>query len=586
MYLFNQPSLIRLHTSLLLGSDPIPPLSLLGTSPYPFQSPAVQSLIAPPSSGGSSKGVLSDVKSPPLGKMKPPLAKLLSTDPILARMFSHRLFQGASSATLEDTPTPDEASVTPIELPDYEMKSAVASSSSMSVAPMDYDDLAHTEVDYDSSVEPRDRVRWARLCRSEPDANPYSSGSLTASAPSSSSAFAPSSSSAPTYVRVKVTGGWMEPIGKYIRADYSGPRKPTDELALSTVEQRVREKQKVALGPTPHLPQQPLSNRCRRKLLEALSNSAHSAAHKKKIAGLDSRPSDYYNQPPDTPLLFYLPCEGGLTAGCVSCAPVPLQLHKLCSRGDRCAFCLLPFPPGSKAFSPAYVAAMQRRRLKLKKARAVKRRRLSGSSYCVEYDSEDDGSEPQYLVTKSVGSVTYVLHQQCASISDNGDLSEMLAMSLSIPSTAEQQDLPHTTDSFPDQNEWNSSKLFKGIDIGDSYECDEGDEAECDLCGRAGGIMHFFDLDPRYSSLPPPGEEGWLGHVPCISWLVTSKLLELPPSSLIKHENKSSTLYNYRNGTLHTPSQTSEGLTVSVVATDVEDNACPIDNTGLNTGNT
>ena len=572
-------------TSSLLGSDPIPPLSLLGSSPYPYQAPAVQSVTAPPSSGGSSKSVLSEIKSPTLGKMKPPLAKLLSTDPILARMFSHRLFQGASSATLEDTPTLDEASVTHNELPDYETKSAVASSSLMSVAAIDYDDLAHTEVDYDSSVEPRDRVRWARLCcRSEPDANPYSSGSLIAAAPSSS--FVYSSSSAPTYVRVKVTGGWMEPIGKCVRADYSGPRRPKDESAPSTVEQRVREKHKVALGLPPHLPQQPLSNRCRRKLLEALSNSAHSAAHKKKIAGLDSRPTDYYSQPPDTPLLFYLPCEGGLSAGCVSCAPVPLQLHKLCSRGERCAFCLLPFLPGSKSFSPAYVAAMQRRRLKLKKARAVKRRRLSGSSYSVEYDSEDDGSEPQYLVTKSVGSVTYVLHQQCASISDNGDLSEMLAMSLSIPSTPEQQDLPHTADSFIHQNEWNSSKLFKGIDIGDSYECDEGDEAECDLCGRAGGIMHFFDLDPRYSSLPPPGEEGWLGHVPCISWLLTSKHLELPPSSLIKHENSSSILYNYRNGTLHTPSQTSEGLPVSVIPTDAEGNVCPIDDTGLNKGNT
>jgi hypothetical protein len=500
-------------------------------------------------------------------------------------MFSHRLFQGASSATLEDTPTLDEASITHVEVPDYEMKLAVASSSSMSVVAMDYCDLAHSEEDYDSSVEPRDRVRWARLCRSEPGANTYSSGSLIASAPSSSS-FAYSLSSAPTYVRVKVTGGWMEPIGNYVRADYSGPRKPFGEPALSTVEQRVREKQKAALGPSPHLSQQPLSNRCRRKLLEALSNSAHSAAHKKKIVGLDSRPSDYYNQPPDTPLLFYLPCEGGLSAGCISCAPVPLPLHKLCSRGDRCAFCLLPFPPGSKAFSPAYVAAMQRRRLKLKKARAVKRRRLSGSSYSVEYDSEGDGSEPQYLVTKSVGSVTYVLHQQCASISDNGDLGEMLAMSLSTPSTDQQQDLPHTTDSFPHQNEWNSSKLFKGIDIGDSYECDEGDEAECDLCGRAGGIMHFFDLDPRYSSLSPPGEEGWLGHVPCISWLVTSRLLELPPSSLVKHDSNSSTLYNYRNGSLHVPSQTKEGLPVSVLPTDLEGNACSVDDTSLNTGNT
>ena len=37
---------------------------------------------------------------------------------------------------------------------------------------------------------------------------------------------------------------------------------------------------------------------------------------------------------------------------------------------------------------------------------------------------------------------------------------------------------------------------------------------------------------------------------------------------------------------LHTPSQTSEGLPVSVIPTDAEGNVCPIDDTGLNKGNT
>jgi hypothetical protein len=37
-----------------------------------------------------------------------------------------------------------------------------------------------------------------------------------------------------------------------------------------------------------------------------------------------------------------------------------------------------------------------------------------------------------------------------------------------------------------------------GIELGDLYECDESDDAECDLCGKAGGIMQFFDLQSRY----------------------------------------------------------------------------------------
>ena len=547
----------------------------------PCHSPLKQSVTVPLSSGGSSKLSLIESKSTPLAKIKPPPPNLLSADPMLARMFSHRLFQGASSAITEDPPLLVDVVVSPVVQHGAERKSAVASPSSSAVAvaptaPMDCEDLEHAEEEYNSSVEPRDRVRWARLHLPKPDANPNSSSSSVASSSPSSSSTS-SSSSAPTYVRVRVTGGWMEPIGNYVRADYKGHHNP-----IGAVEQRVR--QRAALGQPLHLVQQPLSNRCRRKLLEALSNSAHSAAHKKKIAGSDSKPSDYYNQSHDTPLLFYLPSDGSLSAGCVSCAPAPLQLQKLCSRGERCAFCLLPFSPGLKVFSPAYIAAMHRRKLKLKKARAVKRRRLSGNSYSVEYDSEDDGSELQYLVTKSVGSVTYVLHQQCASIADNEDLSEMLAMSFSTSSTTEQYEPSRSTDPLSTRNDWNSTKHFRGIDIGDVYETDEGDEAECDLCGRAGGIMHFFDLDPRYSSLSPPGEEGWLGHVPCISWLVTSKLLELPPTSLIKQENNSSTLYNYRDGTLHAPSQGMDGFKVHVLPMESEGASHNKDNTCLNAG--
>lgn len=305
----------------------------------------------------------------------------------------------------------------------------------------------------------------------------------------------------------------------------------TADLSENTTEQRVR--RRAALASTLQPSERGLGSRYRRKLLEAVTNSAFSTAHKKKTAGSEGKQSTgYHNQPMDAPLLFYLPCEGGLNATCVTCAPVPVSLSGLCADGDMCAFCLTHFEPGMKLFSPAYIAGMQRRREKDKKARAAKKRKLSGDSNNVESGYEDDGfKQANYLVSKTVGTVSHVLHQQCAFAVDNGGLSGILALALKLNSSPE-----HPPDDTPSagNSDTHVGKFFKGIDLGDFYECDETDDAECDLCGRAGGIMQFFDLDSRYSSLPPPGEEGWLGHVPCVSWLISSRLLELPPSFLCK----------------------------------------------------
>ena len=58
------------------------------------------------------------------------------------------------------------------------------------------------------------------------------------------------------------------------------------------------------------------------------------------------------------------------------------------------------------------------------------------------------------------------------------------------------------------ENEEDDGTLrIHGLEIGPLYDCDEADDAECDLCGRPGGILQFFDVDPAHSSLPPPGEE-------------------------------------------------------------------------------
>ena len=108
-------------------------------------------------------------------------------------------------------------------------------------------------------------------------------------------------------------------------------------------------------------------------------------------------------------------------------------------------------------------------------------------------------------MARTVGAVTYTLHRQCNFAADRG---------CAFGPKGERCE---------DQNTINNASIeptdaplrLPGLEIGPLYDCDESDDAECDLCGRAGGILQFFDVDPQRSSLPPPGEEGWLAHVPC-----------------------------------------------------------------------
>lgn len=335
-----------------------------------------------------------------------------------------------------------------------------------------------------------------------------------------------------------------------------GPSTTAVPPTVNLIEERVR--RRAALDSTLQPSERGLGSRYRRQLLEAVTNSAYSTAHKKRTPGSEGRQAvEYHNQSMDAPLLFYLPSDGGLSATCITCAPKPLSLSSLCADNEMCAFCLNPFEPTMKLLSPAYIAGMQRRRDKDKKSRAAKRRKLSGDSYTPDSDFESDVfKSAKYLVSKTVGTVSYALHQQCAFAVDNGGLAGIAALALKAKQQSQYQDAEqfphhhssvspsasprsrsissHTQSHSHSHSESSTDRVFKGIDLGDFYECDETDDAECDLCGRAGGIMQFFDLDSNFSSLPPPGEEGWLGHVPCISWLVSSKLLELPPSFLCK----------------------------------------------------
>ena len=131
-----------------------------------------------------------------------------------------------------------------------------------------------------------------------------------------------------------------------------------------------------------------LNGRYKRKLLEAVANSALSSAstkNKRKVsfpweAGGGGTMSVSYGRSPDTPLLFYVPTDdGGLRVSCVSAAPQPASLHELCSTGQVCAYCFVPFLPDMKVYSEAQIAGMLKRRKKTTKT-SKKRKSSSLSS--------------------------------------------------------------------------------------------------------------------------------------------------------------------------------------------------------------
>lgn len=305
-------------------------------------------------------------------------SKLLSSDPMLASMLMHRLFAGASSASAEDVEEdsifnsflndeilPHQENVSIINGLEVKEKEILIESRKK----IDFENPKYL-VDFDDNVEPRDRFRWARM------------DSLTKSTPSSTSSDLLESSSTTLvtpscdgYLQVKVTGGWMkktqEKTEQCLRSNKQiavttaakGAKKgvikePLVEITADatilpppidlSIEERVRQiAANKNFNSIEYTPLVTLSNRYKRKLLESVTSCTYSAAHKKKSSTSDTKalPS-YHNKSLDSPLLFYLPSNNGLSASCVSCAPVPLSLHDMCSRQEMCGFCLTPFLPG------------------------------------------------------------------------------------------------------------------------------------------------------------------------------------------------------------------------------------------------
>lgn len=141
-----------------------------------------------------------------------------------------------------------------------------------------------------------------------------------------------------------------------------------------------------------------------------------------------------------------------------------------------------------------------------------------------------------------------------------------------LTDTLSQSDLTH---SQPSSENNNSSNIYNGISFSSTYyNYEVVDDAICDLCGRSGGAMLYFQINNHspcetsqlsnskiesnkhnvstiegyFTTIPAPSSEGWLGHLPCIYWLRLSRMLVHSP--LIRNENSAVlTDLEYSNGT-------------------------------------
>lgn len=56
------------------------------------------------------------------------------------------------------------------------------------------------------------------------------------------------------------------------------------------------------------------------------------------------------------------------------------------------------------------------------------------------------------------------------------------------------------------------------------YQYEQIDES-CNLCGHSGGVLLWFQIDKSVTTFTAPKQEGWLGHSPCLEFLLSSNFL-------------------------------------------------------------
>lgn len=358
---------------------------------------------------------------------------------------------------------------------------------------------------------------------------------------------------------VRVEGGWMvrkkQKVDHYpggasasatdisaTAAAYAETAHPAgasaEETAMSLAEEEDRMQRVLAKaaekGEAPFVS---VSVRYKNEAIEAAVNAVQSSSHRRKptfsASALSSIASSSGIASPSAangaagetaaaelreayrinPSLCYLPMEdGGIRFTSVSFAPVPRSLHPLCAANLMCGYCMTVTPPKSST-----IACALRDAVGAGDDNAVGVRGGAKSSSKKSKKSSTPWVAPEVdryaLTSKAYGAVTYRVHKQCT----DANASDVL-----------QQELQHLAafngDSGADGAS-NISETLPVVTLGEVYEYEQAEDAECDLCGRKGGVLQYFHIHASRSSILPPTEDGWLAHIPCLHFLHSSNLL-------------------------------------------------------------
>jgi len=376
---------------------------------------------------------------------------------------------------------------------------------------------------------------------------------------------------------VRVHGGWMRKRPLENSVD-SATTTPLDQEA-ENMKQRILAKAAARKAAVPSAnATSVLARRYKNELIEAVVNNAKSSSNRPKhsfdvqrlasalVASVEPVPAHVLSELRDAyqakPCLSYLPLEdGGLRYGAASYANVPRSLHAFCMANLMCGVCLnstdddliMIQGSGENAYAPLI---------------------SDGKGKSKKYKKSHESKVPQFvepeidrynLVPLSCGAVTYSAHKQCVHEGER----PLLAIDNILHSTK----TPY-------------------MELGSVHEYEQVDDADCDLCGRKGGLMRYFTIAAECSSILAPNEEGWLAHIPCVTFLHASGLLR--PLSVGKGTGFDSNFFSHRVGWTSASSESSpievEGDAIETNG-DIDNNisaldVVPHDETAVTTANT
>lgn len=314
-------------------------------------------------------------------------------------------------------------------------------------------------------------------------------------------------------IKLRVIGGWMRRDGdekdsekrkdKYHRMWHGGvdrnmekyDNRNENDFHFMSDEEIIKKKAKNNVPVS-------LNSQFKNGLIEAAMELSQSSVNSRLKSNSQLNDDSFQNYQPyiSNPKICHLPLEdGGIRSTCLVPAYVPKSLHLYCD--SACAYCMTKIPDWKidecKTGSP---------RSKRKKKRSGKKKK--DGEYTSSDESDYNDAKAFDVVEKSVGVFNYRFHRQCHALFENKD--SLIAI---INNSSEDEET--------------SSSIEKYITIKNYHENKSVDDVICDLCGRPGGVMQYFFIDPDATVVNSPRTEGWCGHIPCIYWLYKSSLLSI-----------------------------------------------------------